>query len=51
LCIDPLGEVDARVDDGSLLLAEIDHARSDKVRKTVPLARDLRKAGLWPQRP
>ncbi|PCJ54159.1 MAG: hypothetical protein COA70_05865 [Planctomycetota bacterium] len=48
LCIDPLGEVHARVDDGSLLISEVDFDLAAKVRKSVPLARDLKKAGLWP---
>ena len=48
LCIDPLGEVSARVDDGQLLLADIDLDMATKVRKSVPLARDLERAGLWP---
>lgn len=47
LCVDPLGEVSARVEDGSLLLADIDLAMAAKVRKSVPLARDLERAGLW----
>ena len=47
LAIDPLGEVVARVDDGGLLLAELDLEQAAKVRRGVPLARDLRKAGLW----
>ena len=51
LCIDPLGEVSARVDDGQLLLAEIDLDMASKVRKSVPLARDLERAGLWPGQP
>jgi predicted amidohydrolase len=49
LCVDPLGEISDRVDDGSLLICEVDYAEADKVRKTVPLARDLQKAGLWPR--
>ena len=48
LCVDPLGEVTARVDDGSLLLTEMDHAKAECARRSVPLARDLQKAGLWP---
>jgi predicted amidohydrolase len=49
LCIDSLGEVVGRVDDGSLLISEVDYAQSEKVRRSVPLARDLQKAGLWPE--
>jgi len=48
LCIDPLGEIHAHVDDGSLLITEIDLEVAAKVRRNVPLARDLKKAGLWP---
>lgn len=47
LLVDPLGEVTARVDDGSLLLGELDLSVSEQVRKGVPLARDLKRAGLW----
>lgn len=45
---DPLGEVVARVDDGSLLMAAIDPAFTAEVRKRVPCARDARLAGLAP---
>ena len=48
LVIDPLGEVHDRIDDGRLLIAEIDLEVAAKVRRNVPLARDLKKAGLWP---
>lgn len=48
LVIDPLGEVHERIDDGGLLITEIDLDVAAKVRKNVPLARDLKKAGLWP---
>lgn len=48
LVIDPLGEVSARQDDGGLLISEIDLEVAHKVRRNVPLARDLKKAGLWP---
>lgn len=46
----PLGEVEARVDDGGLLVAEMDFAVSAEIRRTVPLKRDLERAGLWPKR-
>ncbi|MFK5957186.1 MAG: nitrilase-related carbon-nitrogen hydrolase [Planctomycetota bacterium] len=49
LIIDPLGEVHECVDDGTLLISEIDLEVAAKVRKNVPLARDLKKAGLWPE--
>ena len=48
LVVDPLGEIIARCDDGSLLLSEIDIEIAEKVRTQVPISRDLRKAGLWP---
>jgi predicted amidohydrolase len=48
LIINPLGEVSARCDDGSLLISEIDLEMAIKVRTQVPISRDLRKAGLWP---
>lgn len=48
LCIDSLGEIVGRVDDGSLLISEVDYSLTEKVRRSVPLARDLQKAGLWP---
>lgn len=48
LLIDPLGEVVARVDDGSLLVGEVDLGFAAKVRKGVPLLRDLKRAGLAP---
>lgn len=46
LLIDPLGEVVGRVDDGGLLLGEVDTKVAAKVRKGVPLRRDLERAGL-----
>jgi predicted amidohydrolase len=48
LVIDPLGNVEARTDDGSLLIAEVDLASAAKVRKGVPLLRDLERAGFRP---
>ncbi len=48
LCITPLGEINGRVDDGSMLVSEVDYSQSDAARRSVPLARDLKKAGLWP---
>lgn len=48
LLVDPLGEVAARVDDGGLLVAEIDVEQAAEVRRRVPCARDLVKAGLGP---
>jgi len=50
LCVDPLGEISARIDDGSLLVCEVDYAQAQKARRSVPLARDLQKAGLWPEK-
>ena len=50
LLADPLGEVAARVDDGGLLIADADFGKSAEVRRTVPLRRDLERAGLWPLR-
>ncbi|KAA3609058.1 MAG: hypothetical protein DWQ01_10775 [Planctomycetota bacterium] len=49
MLVDPLGEIVARRDDGGLLLAEVDFARIGEVRRRVPCARDLKKAGLWPE--
>jgi omega-amidase len=49
LLVDPLGEVVTRVDDGGLLLGEVDLAEAREVRKRVPCARDARLAGLWPE--
>lgn len=46
LLVDPLGEVAARVDDGGLLLGDVDTEVAAKVRKGVPLMRDLERAGL-----
>ncbi|MGB0953606.1 MAG: nitrilase-related carbon-nitrogen hydrolase [Planctomycetota bacterium] len=46
LLLDPLGEVAGRVDDGGLLLGEVDTEAAAKVRKGVPLMRDLERAGL-----
>ncbi|MHC4823261.1 MAG: nitrilase-related carbon-nitrogen hydrolase [Planctomycetota bacterium] len=47
LLVDPLGEVSARVDDGGLLVGDVDPGMAAKVRRHVPLARDLERAGLW----
>jgi len=49
LVVDPLGEIVARTDDGSLLQASVDLEQAAQVRRSVPLARDLKKAGLWPR--
>jgi predicted amidohydrolase len=46
----PLGEVQARVDDGELLLTDVDFGTSTEVRSKVPIRRDLERAGLWPSR-
>lgn len=46
----PLGEVQARVDDGTLLLTDVDFGTSTEVRSKVPIRRDLERAGLWPSR-
>lgn len=48
LLCDPLGRVAARSENGALLLAEVDHGLTREVRKKVPCARDLKRAGLWP---
>ena len=48
LVADPLGKIHARCDDGILLITEIDLESAEKVRTQVPISRDLRKAGLWP---
>ena len=48
LVADSLGKIHARCDDGSLLITEIDLESAEKVRTQVPISRDLRKAGLWP---
>lgn len=50
MSVTPLGEVHARVDDGSLLLTEVDYSQAASARRSVPLARDLEKAGLCPPR-
>jgi len=44
----PLGEVAARSDDGELLVADADFGVSAEIRRTVPIRRDLQRAGLWP---
>lgn len=46
----PLGEVAARVDDGTLLVADADFGMSTEVRVKVPIRRDLERANLWPTR-
>lgn len=46
LLCDPLGRVTARSARGELLLAEMDLAETAAVRRAVPCARDLRRAGL-----
>lgn len=48
LLADPLGREVARRDDGRLLVAEVDLDLLAEVRRRVPCARDLRRAGLWP---
>jgi predicted amidohydrolase len=48
LLVNPYGVVTSRVDDGSLMLGEVDLAVADEARKKVPCARDLKRAGLWP---
>jgi omega-amidase len=48
MLVNPLGEIVARVDDGSLLLAPMDLDFSREICKKVPCARDLKQAGLWP---
>ncbi len=48
LC-DPFGRVSARSRGGRLLVAEIDWELARDVRKQVPCARDLKRAGLWPE--
>lgn len=50
LLCDPLGRVVARSTDGALLLAEADFGFAREVRKQVPCARDLQRAGLGPAR-
>ncbi|TAH38142.1 MAG: hypothetical protein EYC70_05845 [Planctomycetota bacterium] len=49
--VDPLGVVAAQVDDGELLVAEVDYGEMAAIRKRVPCARDLKKAGLEPRQP
>lgn len=48
LLCDPLGRVAARCEGGALLIGEMDLALAREVRKKVPCARDLKRAGLWP---
>jgi len=48
LLCDPLGRVVARSEGGEMLLAEADFDFAREVRKKVPCARDLKRAGLWP---
>lgn len=50
LLCEPLGEVVARVDDGTLLVADADFGMSAEVRAKVPIRRDLQRAQLWPER-
>lgn len=49
LLCDPLGRVAARSERGEMLLAEADFDLVREVRKKVPCARDLKRAGLWPE--
>ncbi len=51
LLCDPLGRVAALSEKGEMLLAEADFAIAEEVRKKVPCARDLKRAGLWPDAP
>ena len=46
MLVNPLGEITARVDDGSLLVAEVDYAFTREVRKRVPCLRDLSQSNL-----
>jgi predicted amidohydrolase len=46
LLCDPLGRIAARSAGGEILLAEMDPELAREVRKKVPCARDLRRAGL-----
>ncbi len=50
LAVDPLGNVAVRVDDGEFLTCKMDLDFQREVRKKVPCARDLRLAGLWPEK-
>ena len=50
LC-DPLGRVVTRRDDGELLTADLTDGLLEDVRRRVPCARDLQRAGLHPLRP
>ncbi|MDP6963609.1 MAG: nitrilase-related carbon-nitrogen hydrolase [Planctomycetota bacterium] len=47
--VDPLGEIISSCTDGGLLVSEIDLDFAARVRTEVPISRDLRKAGLWPE--
>jgi len=49
LLVDPYGVVSARSDRGELLLGEVDFAVAEEARRKVPCARDLKRAGLWPE--
>lgn len=49
LLCDPLGRVVARAERGELLVGEMDPESAREVRRKVPCARDLRRAGLWPE--
>lgn len=48
LLLDPLGQEAGRSDGGALLLAPADYDAMAAVRRAVPCARDLKKAGLAP---
>ncbi len=49
LCVDPSGKIRAREDGGQLLVSTVDFAEAEALRKSLPLGRDLQRAGLWPQ--
>ena len=48
LLVDPLGREVARTDDGGFLVGDVNHAVSREVRRSIPCARDLERAGLGP---
>ena len=50
MLVDPLGELKQRTDDGDFLVGELDLKWMEGVRKMVPCARDLKQAGLWPDK-